>query len=119
MNGNGYDTSAEKNKRTNTEEDRQLELAPVHVSDLMAGFQSAVAKANRAIETGDLDQEHIGDMAITNLKVSLSAPIIEGQHQEDPVIMIPNIHSVTPDSPKVSLSFDVIVVPENEGNING
>ena len=119
MNEVSYGESSEKGKHFVNKKENQLELSPVRVSDLMAGFQSAVAKANRAVETGDFDQEHIGDMAITNLKVSLAAPYIQAQHEEDPIIMVPNINSVTPDSPKISLSFDVVTVPEDEGNING
>lgn len=119
MNENGYGTSAEKGKSVAGDEEGQLELTPVRVSDLMAGFQSAVAKANRAVRTGDLDHEHIGDMAITNLKVSVAAPLVEGHIAEDPIIMIPNVNSVTSESPKVSISFDVVTVPEDEGETNG
>lgn len=90
---------------------RRLELVPVRTADLMRGFQAAVAKANRSTRAGEQEGEDIERMAIKDLEVSLTAPIIESAHAEDPVVMLPNIKSVDADSPSLSLKFSVVSVP--------
>lgn len=90
---------------------RRLEYVPVRTSDLMRGFQAAVARANRATSAGDGDGEDIERMSIKDLQVTLSAPIIDGGHADDPIVMLPNIKSVDADSAKISLSFSVVSVP--------
>lgn len=106
--------------RTNSVTQKQeiLEQVPVHLSNLMAGFQSALVKANRRAKTGVQDLEDIGEMAIGNLEVQLSAPIIDRLHPEDPVIMLPNIKSVTEQSPKVTLKFNVVALPSESDGVN-
>lgn len=91
---------------------RRSELAPVRVGDLMRGFQSAVAKANRSTRAGEQDDgEDIERMSIKDLEVSVQAPIIEGAHAEDPVVMLPNIKSVDAETASISLKFTVVSVP--------
>lgn len=90
---------------------RRLALVPVRVSDLMRGFQAAVSRANRSTRTGEGEGEDIERMAIKDLKVGLSAPILESAHAEDPVLMLPNLESADADSPAVSLEFRVVAVP--------
>lgn len=93
---------------------RRLELVPVRTADLMRGFQAAVAKANRSTRAGEQEGEDIERMAIKDLEVSLTAPIIESAHAEDPVVMLPNIKSVDADSPRLSLKFSVVGVPRQQ-----
>lgn len=90
---------------------KKLEYVPVRTSDLMRGFQAAVARANRSTVAGDVDGEDIERMSIKDLEVTLSAPIIDGGHAEDPVVMLPNIKSVDAESAKISLKFSVVSVP--------
>lgn len=90
---------------------KRLELVPVRISDLMQGLQAAMAKANRAVRTSAEEGEDIERMAIKDLQVTLSAPIIEGGHAVDPTVMLPNIKSVTTDTATVTLSFNVVSVP--------
>ena len=90
---------------------RRSELVPVRVGDLMRGFQSAVAKANRSTRAGDEDGEDIERMSIKDLEISLQAPIIEGGHAEDPVVMLPNIKSADGETAGISLKFKVVSVP--------
>jgi hypothetical protein len=88
---------------------RRMEVVPVRVSDLMRGFQAAVARANRSTQAGE--GEDIERMSVKDLEVSMSAPIIEGGHAEDPVVMLPNIKSVDIESAKLSLKFSIVSVP--------
>jgi hypothetical protein len=90
---------------------QQLEVVPVRVSDLMQGFQAAAARANRSTQAGDESGEDIEQMAVKDLEISLSAPIIEGGHASDPVIMLPNIKSVDSETAKLSLKFNIVSVP--------
>lgn len=90
---------------------KRLEYVPVRTSDLMRGFQAAVAKANRSTEAGDIGGEDIERMSIKDLEITLSAPIIDGGHAEDPVVMLPNIKSVDAESAKISMKFNVVSVP--------
>lgn len=90
---------------------RRLELVPVRTSDLMRGFQAAVARANRATRAGEGDSEDIERMAIKDLEISVTAPLIESAHAEDPVLMLPNLKSVDADSPAITLKFNVVSVP--------
>ena len=70
---------------------QRLERVPVRTSDLMRGFQAAVARANRSARSSEEDGEDIERMSVKDLEISLSAPIIEGGHADDPVLMLPNI----------------------------
>lgn len=88
-----------------------LDLAPVHVSNLMRGFQGAVAKANDATRTGRGDGEDIKVMRIKNLEVSIDAPVVSENHAKDPVIMLPNANSVNNETARVSLRFTIVTVP--------
>ena len=90
---------------------RRLEQVPVRTSDLMRGFEAAVARANRATRAGDVDGEDIERMSIQSLEVSLTAPLIDGGHAEDPVFMLPNIKSADAQSAEVGLKFTVVSVP--------
>ena len=90
---------------------KRLEQVPVRTSDLMRGFQAAVAKANRSARSGDETGEDIERMSIKDLEISLSAPIIEGGHAEDPVLVMPNINSAGADVASVSMKFTVVSVP--------
>ena len=90
---------------------RKLELVPVRISDLMQGFQAAVARANRATQAGEGEGENIEQMSVKDLEISLSAPIIEGGHAADPVVMLPNIKSVDAESARISLKFSIVSVP--------
>lgn len=91
---------------------KQLELVPVRISDLMRGFQSAMAKANFASKSGnEIEGEDIGNLAIKDLQISLTAHIIEAGHADDPILMLPNIKSIDQDSAKVSIKFTVYGVP--------
>jgi hypothetical protein len=90
---------------------KRLEYVPVRTSDLMRGFQAAVARANRATQAGEGEGEDIERMSIKDLQVTLSAPIIDGGHADDPVVMLPNIKSVDAESAKITLSFQVVSVP--------
>lgn len=95
---------------------RRLELVPVQISDLMRGFQAAVARANESTRggiegEGEEASEDIGGMSIKDLEISLSAPIIEGGHAADPRVMLPNIKSVDEESARISLKFNIVSVP--------
>ncbi len=90
---------------------KRHEHVPVRTSDLMRGFQAAVARANRAALSGEFEGEDIGRMAIKDLEVSISAPIIDGGHADDPTLMLPNIKSVDETSARISLKFTVINTP--------
>lgn len=91
---------------------RKLELVPVRISDLMCGFQAAVARANRSTQAGgEGETEDIERMSVKDLEISLTAPIIEGGHAADPVVMLPNIKSVDAEAAKISLKFNIVSVP--------
>lgn len=90
---------------------RKHEYVPVRASDLMRGFQAAVARANRAVVAGELEGQDIEDMAVRDLRVSISAPVIDSGHAEDPTLMLPNIKSVDEQSARISLEFSVMSVP--------
>ncbi len=92
---------------------RRLELVPVRVSDLMCGFQAAVARANRSTQVGGDggEIEDIERMSVKDLEISLSAPIIEGGHAADPVVMLPNIKSAAAETAQISLKFNIVSVP--------
>jgi hypothetical protein len=70
-----------------------------------------VARANRATRAGEEDGEDIERMAIKDLEVSVTAPLLESAHAEDPVLMLPNLKSVDADSPAITLKFNVVSVP--------
>ncbi|MCP5051996.1 MAG: hypothetical protein GY940_32810 [bacterium] len=90
---------------------RRMEVVPVRVSDLMQGCQAAVARANRSVRAGEGEEEDIEQMSVKNLEISLSAPIIESAHAEEPTIMLPNIKSVDSESAKITLKFSIVSVP--------
>jgi hypothetical protein len=91
---------------------RRLDLVPVRVGDLMRGFQAAVARANLATRAGgEGEGEDIEQMVIKNLEVSVTAPVIDAGHAEDPVLMLPNIKSPDAATAQVSLKFSVVSVP--------
>ena len=90
---------------------KRWESVPVRIGDLMRGFQASVARANRSVAAGDQDTEDIERMSIRDMEVSLSAPIIDSGHAEDPVVMLPNIKSADAESAKVSIKFNVVSVP--------
>lgn len=90
---------------------KRLDHVPVRTSDLMRGFQAAVAKANRSVRSGEEEGEDIERMSIKDLQISLSAPIIDGGHAEDPVLMLPNIKSADAESSSISMKFTVVSVP--------
>jgi hypothetical protein len=90
---------------------RKMEVVPVRVSDLMKGFQAAVARANRSTSAGEGEGQDIETMSVKNLEISLSAPIIEGGHADDPVLMLPNIKSVDSESAKISMKFSIVSIP--------
>lgn len=90
---------------------KRLERVPVRTSDLMRGFQAAVARANNSARSGEEDGEDIERMSIKDLEISLTAPIIEGGHADDPVLMLPNIKSAESETAAVSLKFTVVSVP--------
>lgn len=90
---------------------RKMGLVPVQTSDLLRGFQAAVARANRATHAGEGEGEEIERMSVKDLEISLSAPIIEGGHAADPVVMLPNIKSVDAETAKISLKFNIVSVP--------
>lgn len=91
---------------------RRHEHVPVRASDLMRGFQAAVARANRAVIAGDIEGQDIEDMAVRDLRVSISAPVIDSGHAEDPTLMLPNIKSVDEQSARISLEFSVMSMPK-------
>lgn len=93
---------------------KNFEQVPVRTSDLMRGFQAAVARANRAERSDEEDGEDIERMSIKDLEISLSAPIIEGGHAGDPVLMLPNIKSADAQSAAVSLKFTIVSVPAKQ-----
>ncbi|MES1241365.1 MAG: hypothetical protein ABUT39_07085 [Acidobacteriota bacterium] len=96
---------------------RRLDLVPVRVGDLMRGFQAAMARANLANRAGGEDEgEDIEQMAIKNLEVSVTAPVIDAGHAEDPVLMLPNIKSPDASTAQVSLKFSVVSVPARKGS---
>lgn len=91
---------------------RRMEAVPVRISDLMQGFQAAVARANRSTQAGvEGEGEDISPMSVKDLEISLSAPIIDGGHAADPVVMLPNIKSVDSETAKISLKFSIVSVP--------
>lgn len=90
---------------------RRMEVVPVRISDLMQGFQAAVARANRSTQAGEGEGEDIETMSVKDLEISLSAPIIEGGHASDPVVMLPNIKNVDSESAKMSLKFSIVNIP--------
>lgn len=91
---------------------RRLDLVPVRAGDLMRGFQAAVARANLATRAGgEGEGEDIEQMVIKNLEVSVTAPVIDAGHAEDPVLMLPNIKSPDAATAQVSLKFSVVSVP--------
>lgn len=97
---------------------RRLDLVPVRVGDLMRGFQAAMARANLATRAGGGEDggEDIEQMAIRNLEVSVTAPVIDAGHAEDPVLMLPNIKSPDAATAQVSLKFSVVSVPARKGS---
>jgi len=91
---------------------QKQELVPVRTGDLMRGFQAAVARANASTSAGsDGTGEDSESMAIKNLEVSITAPIIDAGHAEDPVLMLPNLKNPDPETAQISLKFSVVSVP--------
>lgn len=83
-------------------------------SDLMNGFQNSMAKAIKARELEGTDSENIKDYIIQDLEVELAVPLVAERGEEEPILMLPNIKSVTEDSPLVKLKFRITNVPESE-----
>jgi chromosome segregation ATPase len=93
---------------------RRREVLPVHVGDLMRGFQSAVSRANHSARAGEGDGEDIEHMAIKDLEVSMQAPVIDQAHAEDPILMLPNINSADRDTASVTIKFNVVTLPAKQ-----
>lgn len=91
--------------------EKRYESVPVRISDLMEGFEAALAKANRASQAGDFESEDIANIAVKDLEINLSASLIESGHAQDPVLMLPNIKSVDNRSTNVNIRFSLHSLP--------
>jgi hypothetical protein len=82
----------------------------VKTSDLMNGFQSALAKSMQARQASE-GGANIRDYVIKNLEIEFAAPLVAEREGDEPILMVPNVKNVTTDSPLVRLKFSVSHVP--------
>ena len=86
----------------------------VKTSDLMNGFQNSMAKAIKTTSLESADSEVIKDYIIQDLEVEFAVPLIAERGEDEPMLMLPNIKSVTDESPMVRLKFKIANVPDTE-----
>ncbi|MEQ9403953.1 MAG: hypothetical protein RIM99_10225 [Cyclobacteriaceae bacterium] len=87
---------------------------PLKASDLMNGFQNSMAKAIKTQSLGSSESENIKDYIIQDLEVEFAVPLVAERGEEEPILMLPNIKSVTEESPLVKLKFRITNVPESD-----
>ena len=93
----------------------KLNGVAVKTSDLMNGFQGALARAIKARRAADTDDsEDIADFVVQDLEVEFAAPIVAERSGDEPVLLVPNIKSVNTESPLARLKFTVGSVPPRE-----
>lgn len=85
----------------------------VKTSDLMNGFQNSMAKAIKATRIENTESEEIKDYIIQDLEVEFAVPLVAERGEDEPMLMLPNIKSVTDESPMVKLKFKVTNVPDS------
>ncbi len=100
-----------KNSKTASQKVNGIALK---VSDLMNGFQNSMAKAIKAKTLEGAESESIKDYIIQDLEIEFALPLVAERGEDEPILMIPNIKSVTEDSPLVKLKFRITNVPETE-----
>ncbi len=86
----------------------------VKTSDLMNGFQNSMAKAIKASSLESSESESIKDYIVQDLEVEFALPLVAERGEDEPMLMLPNIKSVTNESPMVNLKFKIANVPETE-----
>jgi hypothetical protein len=87
----------------------------VKSSEIMNGFQSAMSKAIKSQSaSSEGNGENIKNFIIKDLEVEFAAPIVAERGGEEPILIIPNIKSVSTDSPLVRLKFTITNVPPKE-----
>ena len=101
--------------KESSKEKSQFTGVAVKTSDLMNGFQGAMAKAIRSRKpSSDQVGEDIQNFIIQDMEVEFAVPLVAEREEKEPILMIPNIKSVTDQSPLVKLKFKVANVPEKE-----
>lgn len=86
----------------------------VKTSDLMNGFQNSMAKAIKSNTLSSAESETIKDYIIQDLEVDFALPLIAERGEDEPMLMLPNIKSVTEESPLVRLKFKISNIPDSE-----
>jgi len=95
-----------------SEKKETLTGVAVKTSDLMSGFQGALARAIEARRAGDADSgEDIGNYVIQDMEVEFAAPLVAERGGDEPILLIPNVKSVTEASPLVRLKFKIDAEP--------
>ncbi len=85
----------------------------VKASDVMNGFQSALAKSINSTKSAE-SGENIQDYIVKDLDVEFTAPLVAENESDEPMLMLPNMKSVSDNSPAVRLKFSVVYVPPKE-----
>ncbi|MBC6399802.1 MAG: hypothetical protein GDA37_02100 [Ekhidna sp.] len=86
----------------------------VKTSDLMNGFQNSMAKAIKSGSLESGESESIKDYIVQDLEVEFALPLVAERGEDEPLLMLPNIKSVTDESPMVKLKFKVTNIPDAE-----
>ncbi|MEO9484716.1 MAG: hypothetical protein ABJG47_14755 [Ekhidna sp.] len=100
--------------KTSKTESQKITGIAVKTSDLMNGFQNSMAKAIKSSTLEGAESETIKDYIIQDLEVDFALPLIAERGEDEPMIMLPNIKSVTEDSPLVRLKFKIANIPDSE-----
>ena len=100
--------------KTSKTESQKITGIAVKTSDLMNGFQNSMAKAIKSKTLSGAESEAIKDYIIQDLEVDFAVPLIAERGEDEPMLMIPNIKSVTEESPLVRLKFKISNIPDSE-----
>lgn len=100
--------------KTSKSESQNITGIAVKTSDLMNGFQNSMAKAIKSKTLSGAESETIKDYIIQDLEVDFAVPLIAERGEDEPMLMIPNIKSVTEESPLVRLKFKISNIPDSE-----
>ncbi|MEP1032379.1 hypothetical protein [Ekhidna sp.] len=100
--------------KTSKTESQKITGIAVKTSDLMNGFQNSMAKAINSNTLEGAESETIKDYIIQDLEVDFALPLIAERGEDEPMLMLPNIKSVTEESPLVRLKFKIANIPDSE-----
>ncbi|WP_421765357.1 hypothetical protein [Ekhidna sp.] len=100
--------------KTSKSEGQKITGIAVKTSDLMNGFQNSMAKAIKSNTLSSAESETIKDYIIQDLEVDFALPLIAERGEDEPMLMLPNIKSVTEESPLVRLKFKISNIPDSE-----